>query len=119
MGQWLQDREAIGRPTNVSTHLLYFPFWVISRDGKTALEPAAALLVHDIDRFHLPSGDLKSFQNSVASTGTIVPVSVLLENLAPADVGTKDRLLDTRLVHLPFWEISFHIGAAQHRAWID
>jgi len=119
LGRWLQEREAIGAPTSVSTHLLYFPFWVTSHEGKTVLEPAAALLVHDLDRFRLPSGDLKSFKSSLASTATIVPASVLLENLAPAQVGARDEVLDTRLVHLPFWEVSFHIGSTHHRMWID
>src|SRR5262245_52393957 len=56
LGSWLQEREALGRPVSVSTRLLYVPFWVISQGGRTAVKPAVALLVHDLDRFSLPSG---------------------------------------------------------------
>jgi len=116
LGRWLHDREAVGKPRRVSTRLLWFPFWVLP-DGHRGhdLRPAAALLVEGLDRFALPGGDRKAFREEIAAKGDLVPATVLLDSLVPGGEPPEG----VRLVHLPFWEVSFELGAAEHRVWID
>ncbi len=125
LGRWLADLEALGSPENVSTRLLYFPFWVIPGDRRTRIEPAAALLLQDMQRFSLPAGDLKAFREELVGSAELIPATVLLANAVPRRPDEAAPALGdaapkgTRLVHLPFWEVSFRIGRAEHHVWID
>jgi hypothetical protein len=123
LGRWLSDVEALGRPEKVSTRLLFFPFWVLPAGGSSRLEPAAALLAHGLAGFGLPAGDLKAFREGAVNGAEVVPATILLERFAtprdPVAARGSARRGDARLVHLPFWEISFRIGSREQRVWLD
>ena len=123
LGRWLSDVEALGRPARISTRLLFFPFWVLPAGRSSRLEPAAALLAHGLAAFGLPTGDVKAFRHEAVQGGEVVPATILLEGLegareklATAGPGRKN---EARLLHLPFWEISFRIGPRAQKVWID
>jgi hypothetical protein len=116
LGRWLQDREAVGSPSNIATRLVYFPFWVLPAPQESRLVPAAPLLLQDMERFRLPSGDFKTFRDDRVTGGELVPASVLVESLVPADEGPPKG---TRLVHLPFWETGFRIASKECTVWVD
>jgi len=112
--KWLDDREALGKPEKVTTRLLYFPFWTVPDGSRTMMVPAAPLLVLDIEHFALPSGDLKSYQKESLGTADSVAATVLPEAAVP-----EAKVKEARLLHLPFWEVSFTLWKRSYRIWID
>lgn len=90
----------------------------------TRIEPATALLHLDLDEFTLPAGDLKAFHDDLAGGAEVVPATVALSSalaaVAPAAAAAGAvSPKGTRLVHLPFWVVSFRMGPAVHEVWID
>jgi hypothetical protein len=112
---WLRKREILGIPRKVACRLLYFPFWVVHRESGPHLEPAAGSLATIAASLRLPAGDLKAFRRELTGKATVVPCSVPLECVR--DPASSDG--NERLVHLPFWEVSYSLGAVRHRAWVD
>ncbi len=122
LGRWLQDIEAIGRPTNISTRLLFFPFWAIPDGPGTRVEPAAAW-IHPGPRLpSLPSGDVETFRDDLVGSADLVPTTVPLSLVAARTKPLETRrgaAAKARLVHVPFWEISYRIRGIGHLVWID
>lgn len=112
--KWLDDREALGKPAGITTRLLFFPFWNVPNGARPILVPAAPLLALDLDKFALPSGDLKSYREERNRTAENIAPTVLPEAAVPASVAKEAHLL-----HLPFWEVNFTLWKRSYRIWID
>ncbi|GEM_PF-1957448 len=120
--KWLDDREALGKPEGVATRLVFFPFWSFPEGGRSLIVPAAPLLALDVDKFALPPGDLKSWREERSSAAENVTPTVLPEAAVPATVPESKRAdcaREARLLHLPFWEVSFTLWKRSYRIWID
>jgi len=111
---WLEEREALGTASDVTSRVVFVPFWSRSGGAGEAIAPAAALLSSGLDTFKLPAGDAKSFGPDLARVGTVVPVTVDREAVF-ADVP----LAELRLVHVPFHEVSFRLFGRTVRVLFD
>lgn len=111
--KWLDDREALGKPVDVTTRLLFFPFWNFIDGAQSKVVPAAPLLALDLERFALPSGDLKSFRADNGAAETIEP------KVVPEAVMPAAAVKGARLLHLPFWEVRFALWKRSYTIWID
>lgn len=112
LGRWLKEREVTAKPKDVSSRLLWFPFWALP-DG--ALFPAAPLLASNLASFRLPPGDRKAFNEELTRSAEVVPASVLSESL-PVPVPAQGA---ARLLHLPFREVRFRLFAREYRVFFD
>ena len=112
--KWLDDREALGKPTGITARLLFFPFWSFPNGGRPILVPAAPLLALDLDHFALPAGDLKSYREERDRVAENIAPTVLPEAAVPGEAAKEARLL-----HLPFWEVNFTLWKKSYRIWID
>ncbi len=112
--KWLDDREALGKPDGITTRLLFFPFWSFPSGTRSMIVPAAPLLALDLDKFALPSGDLKSYREERNSAAENIAPTVLPEAAVPEQLAK-----DARLLHLPFWEVNFTLWKRSYRIWID
>ncbi|MDL2717605.1 MAG: hypothetical protein PT977_07615 [Acidobacteriota bacterium] len=112
---WLDDREALGAPRNVSSKLLFFPFWVRARAGVSDVALAAPSLADGLRDFRLPAGDAKTFSARATGQAEVVAATVAREALPFADAPPGEL----RLVHVPFHEVSFNLFDRAVRVWID
>lgn len=113
--QWLTDREAVGRPTDVSLRLVFFPFWVSEGRQGSVLAPAAALLSEGLASFRLPAGDVKSFDAEAQPREAVVPATIAKDAISFGEVPVSEL----RLVHVPFFDVSFQLFARPCRVLLD
>jgi hypothetical protein len=80
-----------------------------------ALAPASALLSEGLSSFRFPAGDARSFGADMVRRGNVTPVTIALESV-PFGNALPSVL---RLVHLPFFEVSFVLFGKPIRVWLD
>ncbi len=115
LSTWLDGREALGIPRDVASALLYFPFWVRARIESVEVVAAAPSLAEGLRDFRLPGGDAKTFQAGAVGHGLVVPATVAREALPFADAPPSEL----RLVHVPFYEVTFLLFGRTFRVWLD
>ena len=111
LGRWLTEREVLGSPTHVRARLVSFPLWVLPDASGTRVIPAAPLLVEPAGGFAVPAGDRKAFREDRTGDITVLPASI--------PVGSDEPPPGTRLVHVPFWAVSYQHGTRSCEAWLD
>lgn len=121
IGSFLSQRETLGRPKRLRARLLFLPYWVVPRPEGERVAPAAALGALPLARYVLPSGDFRRFSPVLTGGAEVVPASVMVESLLPPARGSEAEAVPkgTRLVHLPFWEVRYRLGARDYRALVD
>jgi len=112
LSRWLRDREVTADPAEVTTRLLWFPFWLLPGD---ALVPAAPLLASNVGAFRLPAGDRVAFRGAAGGAAEVVPASVAVEGLEAEEEARRDA----RLLHVPFREVTFRLWGRDYRVWFD
>ena len=112
LGRWLKEREVTAKPKELTTRLVWFPFWTLPEG---ALFPAAPLLASNVGNFRPPSGDRKAFREELTRSAEVVSASILAESLPLSD----DERSTVHLLHLPFREVRFKLFGREYRIWID
>ncbi len=127
MTSWFKEREIPPKFNLKSFSLLYIPFWIRRKpDGREEIDLATSRIVFTGKNFHVPSGDFIPFdKNAVPPEYEIIVPDIDLESLQEAEgkdideTSKKERETSSRLIHIPFSEVSYKMYRREYSLLMD
>lgn len=117
LARFLSERDTIGRPKVVASRLTFLPFWVVPEAGRSPLTPADAALATALhEPVTLPPGDARPADPASLPPGDFTPPTVPLAAVVP-DASQPPE--GTRLVHLPYFRVTYRLFTADHEALVS
>lgn len=130
--RWMAGNDTVKdldkKATGVSVEPILFPVWMFRRltgGGEEVLaQPAAATPEPAMADLSLPAGRLEPYDGRSADEGEgRVEASVPLETargwLGQGHAETAGQVMETALVHVPFWRASYAFGGRTYGALVE
>ena len=129
LARWMGGNETV-KDLDKKAHLVsssfeYFPFWFFKSKDKNGsehlwLEPAAAISVSELKKIQIPAGDLRKYDDSIASQAhtPTVPLPAVTQWLAPR-LPEGAQVVETALVHLPIHTFKYTYKGETYTAIVE
>jgi len=105
----------------IESKLIYVPFWLIKLKDQTLRFPAGKLELAELKNFSFPVGALAPFEPELALSGEVEIPELDLDQLMnhPKLEKLKDEVLNSELVHIPFFRVDYTYQGQRYTAMID